>query len=149
MGILLRHVETNRVVFYLKGADSIMEEKVKRVYSGQVQDESENLAREGFRTLVFAQSYITEEQYQSWKRKHDKAKIQMQNRDQAIQNAANLLEKEMDFLGVTGVEDKLQDDVAITIESMRNAGIKVWMLTGDKVATAKCIAVMAGIKTST
>ena len=73
----------------------------------------------------------------------------MQNRDQAIQEAANLLEREMDFLGVTGVEDKLQDDVAITIESMRNAGIKVWMLTGDKVETVKCIAVMAGIKTST
>ena len=53
----------------------------------------------------------------------------------------------MEFLGVSGVEDKLQDEVAITIESLRNAGIKVWMLTGDKVATAKCIAVVSGIKT--
>ncbi len=39
--------------------------------------------------------------------------------------------------------------MAITIESLKNAGIKVWMLTGDKVATAKCIAVVAGIKGTT
>jgi len=46
------------------------------------------------------------------------------------------------------VEDKLQDQVCITIESLRNAGIKFWMLTGDKIETAKCISVMAGMKNS-
>lgn len=39
----------------------------------------------------------------------------------------------MEFLGITGVEDKLQEDVCNTLESLRNAGIKIWMLTGDKV----------------
>ena len=52
----------------------------------------------------------------------------------------------MEFLGITGVEDKLQDKVKETIEVLSNAGIKVWMLTGDKVETAKCIAVGTGIK---
>ena len=52
----------------------------------------------------------------------------------------------MDLLGVTGVEDKLQDNVAVVIESLRNAGIQVWMLTGDKVETATCIAISAGFK---
>ncbi len=52
----------------------------------------------------------------------------------------------MELLGVTGVEDKLQDDVAQTIECLREAGIKVWMLTGDKIETATCIAVSAGFK---
>lgn len=52
----------------------------------------------------------------------------------------------MDFLGISGVEDKLQDNVYETIESLRNAGIKVWMLTGDKVETAKCIAISTGLK---
>jgi len=47
----------------------------------------------------------------------------------------------MELLGVTGVEDRLQDDVAVVIESLRNAGIQVWMLTGDKVETATCIAI--------
>lgn len=52
----------------------------------------------------------------------------------------------MELLGVTGVEDKLQDEVALTIESLRGAGIQVWMLTGDKVETATCIAMSAGFK---
>ena len=52
----------------------------------------------------------------------------------------------MDFLGVTGVEDKLQENVLETIETLRQAGIKIWMLTGDKVETAKCIAISTGLK---
>ena len=52
----------------------------------------------------------------------------------------------MEFLCVTGVEDLLQDEVANTIDNLRNAGMKVWMLTGDKVETATCISISAGIK---
>ena len=52
----------------------------------------------------------------------------------------------MELLGITGVEDRLQDEVAVVIESLRNAGVQVWMLTGDKVETATCIAISAGFK---
>jgi phospholipid-translocating ATPase len=63
----------------------------------------------------------------------------------------------MELLGITGVEgkfsitlsisvDKLQNEVALTIEGLRSAGIQVWMLTGDKVETATCIAISAGFK---
>jgi phospholipid-translocating ATPase len=58
------------------------------------------------------------------------------------------LEEDMDLIGITGVEDRLQDEVAVTIEALRMAGIKVWMLTGDKVETAKCIAISAGLKST-
>lgn len=52
----------------------------------------------------------------------------------------------MDFLCITGVEDKLQEDIKPSLENIRNAGIVVWMLTGDKVETAICIAISTGIK---
>ena len=52
----------------------------------------------------------------------------------------------MEFLGITGVEDLLQDEIRLTLESLMNAGIKIWMLTGDKVETAICIAISAGLK---
>ena len=52
----------------------------------------------------------------------------------------------MEYLGVTGVEDKLQEDVLSSIGTLRGAGIQVWMLTGDKVETATCIAISAGFK---
>lgn len=52
----------------------------------------------------------------------------------------------MDLVGITGVEDRLQDEVAATIQALRMGGVKIWMLTGDKVETAKCIAISAGLK---
>lgn len=55
----------------------------------------------------------------------------------------------MEFLAVTGVEDKLQDNVLETIEKFRDAGIQVWMLTGDKIETAKCIAIATGMNRKT
>ena len=55
----------------------------------------------------------------------------------------------MEFLGVTGVEDKLQDDCQTTIESLKMAGIKVWMLTGDKIETAVSISISTGLKAPT
>lgn len=52
----------------------------------------------------------------------------------------------MNFLGVSGVEDKLQVNVQATIESLKGAGIQVWMLTGDRVETGTSIAISAGLK---
>jgi phospholipid-translocating ATPase len=56
------------------------------------------------------------------------------------------LESEMEFLGISGVEDKLQDNINFTLENLKNAGINIWMLTGDKMETAKCIAISSGLK---
>jgi len=52
----------------------------------------------------------------------------------------------MELLGATGVEDKLQVNVRVTIEKLINAGVNVWMLTGDKMETAECIAIATGLK---
>jgi phospholipid-translocating ATPase len=64
----------------------------------------------------------------------------MQDRNQKIQNVIESLEKDLELLCLTGVEDKLQQNVRNTLETLRNAGIKIWMLTGDKLETATCIA---------
>jgi phospholipid-translocating ATPase len=52
----------------------------------------------------------------------------------------------MNYLGLSGVEDLLQEEVRETIESLREARIRIWILTGDKVETAKCIAKSTGLK---
>ena len=52
----------------------------------------------------------------------------------------------MEFLCITGVEDKLQEEVCETLENIRNAGINIWMVTGDKIETAICIAISTGLK---
>lgn len=47
-----------------------------------------------------------------------------------------MIEKDLILIGASAIEDKLQDNVKETIEALRKAGIKVWMLTGDKKETA-------------
>jgi phospholipid-translocating ATPase len=66
MGILVRHLKTNKVFFYLKGADVIMKNKVAEYQKGFIMDECEQLAREGLRTLVITQKYLSEDQFQKW-----------------------------------------------------------------------------------
>jgi phospholipid-translocating ATPase len=58
----------------------------------------------------------------------------------------HILEERLTFVGITGVEDTLQDDCKETLEKLKDAGIKVWMLTGDKVETACCIASSCGLR---
>ena len=70
----------------------------------------------------------------------------MEDREKKTAEVVEKLETDMELLGITGVEDKLQVHVQQTLENLRSAGIKVWMLTGDKVETATCIAISAGLK---
>lgn len=51
----------------------------------------------------------------------------------------------MTLIGSTAIEDRLQDEVADTIRFMKDTGIKVWVLTGDKIETAMNIGVSAGL----
>lgn len=146
MGILVKHLETNRLIFYLKGAEVVMEAKVMESSRPFLRETCENLASTGLRTLVISQKYVSWDEYENWSRKYELAKTEMEDREKKVQKVVEQLEENMEFLCVTGVEDKLQLDVADTIESLRNGGVQVWMLTGDKVETATCIAISTGLK---
>lgn len=100
------------------------------------------MAREGLRTLVVARKRLSEDLYNDFSTALSAAKISTLDRNTAIQDTiSKYLEVDLELLGLTGVEDKLQDDVKNTLEVLRNAGLKIWMLTGDKIETATCIAV--------
>ena len=60
----------------------------------------------------------------------------MNDRELAIENAVEQIENEFILVGSTAIEDKLQENVADVISFIRNAGIKLWVLTGDKIETA-------------
>jgi len=64
----------------------------------------------------------------------------MTNREAKIEAVQELIEKDLELVGATAIEDKLQDKVGETIDQIKEAGIKVWVLTGDKVETAINIA---------
>ncbi|OAD71393.1 hypothetical protein PHYBLDRAFT_31637 [Phycomyces blakesleeanus NRRL 1555(-)] len=140
MGIVIRDKLTHEITFYEKGADSVMTSIVQ--YNDWLEEECGNMAREGLRTLVVAKKKLSEEAYEEFRKKYHEAEVALLDRNGRKQAVVeNLLETDLELLGLTGVEDKLQDGVKNTLEQMRNANLKIWMLTGDKIETATCIAV--------
>ncbi|KAL0567572.1 putative aminophospholipid-translocase, partial [Marasmius crinis-equi] len=140
MGIIVRDTSTSEITFYQKGADVVMGKIVQK--NDWLDEECGNMAREGLRTLVVARKRLSPTSYASFKDAYHQASIQLENRNEAMAGVVQeYLEKDMELLGLTGVEDKLQEDVKGTLELLRNAGVKIWMLTGDKVETARCIAI--------
>ncbi|KAI5180522.1 phospholipid-translocating ATPase [Nematocida sp. AWRm80] len=112
---------------YMKGADSVM--KTLSIGKDWIEEEAEAMAKEGLRTMVFGRRKLSTEEIKS------------------LRSTGTISEENLDILGVTGVEDKLQDDIRISLETLKSAGIKVWMLTGDKVETAKCVALSSRLFT--
>ncbi|KAL4071618.1 hypothetical protein V8B97DRAFT_2042850, partial [Scleroderma yunnanense] len=140
MGIVVRETQTGELLFLQKGADVVMARIVQR--NDWLEEETGNMAREGLRTLVVARKRLPPQHYAAFKQRHHEASIRLEGRNEAMAAVvAEYLERELELLGLTGVEDKLQDEVKSTLELLRNAGIKIWMLTGDKIETARCIAI--------
>jgi phospholipid-translocating ATPase len=138
MGIIVQDMTTGEITFYLKGADVVMATIVQ--YNDWLNEESGNMAREGLRTLVVAKKTLTSEQYGDFETKYNAARLAITDRLQRVATVVESLEREMELLCLTGVEDRLQDQVRPTLEVIRNAGVRIWMLTGDKLETATCIA---------
>ncbi|KAG7289187.1 hypothetical protein NEMBOFW57_005550 [Staphylotrichum longicolle] len=105
----------------------------------------DDFASEGLRTLIFAYRYLEEDDYRKWKAIYLQATTSLVKRQERIEDAAELIEKEFELAGATAIEDKLQQGVPETIDKLRRANIKVWMLTGDKRETAINIAHSARI----
>ena len=107
-----------------------------------LEEETGNMAREGLRTLVVGRKRLSREQYDAFTEQYRAASLSLHGRDaDMVRVIKSHLERDLELLGVTGVEDKLQKDVKPSLELLRNAGIKIWMLTGDKVETARCVAI--------
>ncbi|KAI0167180.1 phospholipid-translocating P-type ATPase [Hypoxylon sp. FL1284] len=150
MGIIVRFHEqleasspgsgSGEIWFYQKGADTVMGPIVAA--NDWLDEETANMAREGLRTLVVGRKRLSDDQYRDFSTSYQDASLAISGRDAGMQRVvAEFLERDLELLGVTGVEDKLQRDVKPSLELLRNAGIKIWMLTGDKVETARCVAV--------
>ncbi|KPI84886.1 putative aminophospholipid translocase [Leptomonas seymouri] len=143
MGIILRERSSSgtaqeSIKFYMKGADVKMATVVRK--SEWMDECCQELAQMGLRTLVFASRVLSAELLEHFLREYEAATgILGEGRTDAIESAMRLIEVDMTLTGVTGVEDELQDEVVVCLETLGMCGIKVWMLTGDKVETATTI----------
>ncbi|XP_070853141.1 phospholipid-transporting ATPase ID isoform X7 [Drosophila suzukii] len=137
MSVILRRGDS--MVLYCKGADNVIYD---RLHSGQedmkarTQDHLNKFAGEGLRTLALAERRLTEQYYNDWRSRQQEAALSMDSREQKLNEIYEEIESEMQLVGVTAIEDKLQDGVPKSIANLQNAGIKIWVLTGDKQETA-------------
>ncbi|XP_061660313.1 phospholipid-transporting ATPase IH isoform X4 [Syngnathoides biaculeatus] len=135
MSVIVR-ASTGELYLFCKGADSSI---FPRVISGkvdQVRARVEHNAVEGLRTLCVAYRPLSPVQFQEVCLLLSGAKLALQDRDKRLAEAYDIIEKDLILLGATAVEDRLQEKAADTIESLHKAGMKVWVLTGDKMETA-------------
>lgn len=138
---------------FCKGADNIMLGLLKKDINRDLLQSTEqalyDFSVKGLRTLVLGTRLIGKEEYEEWDAKYQAAARSLsEDRESKINAIAEELEKDFELVGLTAIEDKLQDGVPQSIETLRLAGMKVWMITGDKMETAINIGISCNLITS-
>ncbi|XP_077462574.1 putative phospholipid-transporting ATPase IF isoform X1 [Stigmatopora argus] len=143
MSVILETPSGGKVLF-TKGAESSI---LPFATSGEIEKTRvhvDDFALRGLRTLVVGCRHFNPQEYIEVDKFLKSARTALQQREERLQEAFSYIEKDLQVLGATGVEDKLQDKVQETIEALRLAGIKVWVLTGDKHETAISVSLSCG-----
>uniref|UniRef100_A0A6Q2YMS4 Phospholipid-transporting ATPase n=1 Tax=Esox lucius TaxID=8010 RepID=A0A6Q2YMS4_ESOLU len=139
MSVIMR-TPSGKIRLYCKGADTVIYDRLadSSRYKEITLKHLEQFATEGLRTLCLAVAEISESSYQQWLEVFHRASISLQNRALKLEESYELIEKNLQLLGATAIEDKLQDKVPETIETLMKADIKIWILTGDKHTICYC-----------
>ncbi|KAG9511169.1 putative phospholipid-transporting ATPase IM [Fragariocoptes setiger] len=138
MSVIVRG-PNNKITLYCKGADSVIYEHLDSGCDSLKATTNEHLDRYagvGLRTLCLAKKDLDEQQYEQWQITYHNASTAIEDREHLVNECYEQIEQNLQLLGATAIEDKLQDDVPKTIANLIAANIKVWVLTGDKQETA-------------
>eukprot|EP01113_Clastostelium_recurvatum_P026338 TRINITY_DN3160_c0_g1_i1.p1 TRINITY_DN3160_c0_g1~~TRINITY_DN3160_c0_g1_i1.p1 ORF type:complete len:1415 (-),score=445.20 TRINITY_DN3160_c0_g1_i1:21-4265(-) len=149
MSVICR-TPTGDIKLYCKGADTVILARLSQSSNSEemIEEVKAHLtafASSGLRTLCVASTIIEPAQYEEWNRRYQEASMSLVQRAEKLDEVAELIERNMTLLGATGIEDRLQEGVADCITALREAGIRVWVLTGDKQETAISIATSSAV----
>ena len=132
--------DKNVIKLYIKGADTIIEERLTQNINQDILEKCKEkvnfFSSQGYRTLLVGMKIISQKEYDIFAKNLKEANMSLENKEKKVEEIYNQIEQNIYLLGCTIVEDKLQDDVPETIQDLRDANIKIWMLTGDKMNTA-------------
>ena len=135
--VILR--KNGKLLLYCKGADTVIFERMDPSCAElklNTVDHLNKFAGEGLRTLCLAKKDIDPNYYEKWKERLHLASTSLENREEKVDICYEEIEQNLKLIGATAIEDKLQDGVPQTIANLAAAGIKLWVLTGDKQETA-------------
>lgn len=152
MSIVLR-LASGAFRLYCKGADSVIFQRLsaERNDAALMKLTHEHLgyfSKKGLRTLAFAYRDFTAAEWAPLAQQYARAAASMANRDGELRAVAEAMERDMLLLGCTAVEDKLQEKVPETIDYLLKAGVRIWVITGDKKETAENIGYSCRLLTS-
>ncbi|XP_032411218.1 phospholipid-transporting ATPase 11C isoform X3 [Xiphophorus hellerii] len=144
MSVMVRS-KTGDILLFCKGADSSMFPQVRQEEVERIRMHVERNATEGYRTLCVAYKHLNAQEYARADADLREARLALQDREEKLMAVYNRVETDMILIGATAVEDQLQDEAAQTMEALQGAGMKVWVLTGDKMETAKSTCYACGL----
>jgi phospholipid-transporting ATPase len=149
---VIMRTDQGKIVIYTKGADNIIKSRLSKAALGSKEAADtwtalDDFAAEGLRTLCIGKRDVPAEEYAAWRAEYHAAETSLDGRADKMAAIQDQIEVDLELLGATAIEDKLQGGVIGAIESLRAAGIKVWVLTGDKVDTAITISRGAALVT--
>ncbi|KAK7272394.1 hypothetical protein RJT34_28947 [Clitoria ternatea] len=141
MSVVVKDCQNGKILLLSKGADEAI---LPYARAGQQTrhfiEAVEQYAHLGLRTLCLAWRELKRDEYREWSLMFKEASSTLVDREWRVAEVCQRIEHDLEILGVTAIEDRLQDGVPETIETLRKAGINFWMLTGDKQNTAIQIA---------
>ncbi|XP_028929478.1 probable phospholipid-transporting ATPase IF isoform X4 [Ornithorhynchus anatinus] len=143
MSVIVESPSHEKLLF-TKGAESAILPYSTRGEIDKTRIHVDEFALRGLRTLCVAYRRFTAQEYLEIDKRLMEARTALQQREQKLAEVFNFIENDLELLGATGVEDRLQDKVQETIEALRMAGIKIWVLTGDKHETAVSVSLSCG-----
>ncbi|XP_055363620.1 probable phospholipid-transporting ATPase IM [Betta splendens] len=138
MSVLVREPEGG-LKLYCKGADIVILERLQRdtPYQERTERALELFAQASLRTLCIAVRSVPEASWEQWRKALAQSVAMVTcDREALLEKLYDEMERELQFVGVTAIEDRLQDGVPETVSLLQQAGIKIWVLTGDKKETA-------------
>lgn len=165
MGVIVEDKQRQRILVLVKGADDSVSRMLRlRQVSGTnvgnggapqlcswqesypaMAEHLHSYAKRGLRTLLVAQREISRDELHHFLQGTREAELAMTNRQERVDVLRTELETGLDLIGITAIEDKLQEQVQETISDVLSAGMMMWMLTGDKVETAEQIGLSCGL----
>ncbi|KAJ1411592.1 P-type ATPase [Sesbania bispinosa] len=151
MSVILGYND-NSVKLFVKGADTSMLSVIDKSLNTDIIKATEahlhSYSSLGLRTLVIGMRDLNASEFEQWHFTFEAASTALIGRAAMLRKVAINIENNLCILGATAIEDKLQQGVPESIESLRSAGIKVWVLTGDKQETAISIGYSSKLLTS-
>lgn len=138
MSVLVKDAN-GRCFVFTKGADSVVSRALGKQADETTVSAINGFADQGLRTLMVGYREVSPKFAEDWIERFTSATASP-DRDVEMELVAAELERDLILLGGTAIEDLLQVGVPETIQKLLLAGIKLWVLTGDKVGTAISIA---------